>query len=67
MEKSQKYKIYLAGGVIGAVVGFIISYAIVQNAEHENQTLSISSKQGLQIGLNTMNLIRNISHILQKR
>jgi len=67
MEKSQKYKIYLAGGVIGAVVGFIISYAMVQNAEHENQTLSISSKQGLQIGLNTMNLIRNISHILQKR
>ena len=60
VDNSGKSKILLAGAVIGALTGLGTAYLLTKNAEREGEELSISSGQGLKLGLLIFGMLRQI-------
>jgi hypothetical protein len=57
-----KVKTLAVGGAIGALVGLVGAFMLVQNAEKRNiQQVSISSGEGFRIGVLIFGLLRQIS------
>ena len=63
MQRNEKLKIYFGASFAGALIGLITAIMLVKNAEQEGRKFSISSNQGLQIGVNALHLFRNILKI----
>lgn len=57
MEKSG---ILLMGALIGALTGLGVAYLLTKNAEREGEELSISTGQGLKLGLLIIGMLRQI-------
>jgi ABC-type Mn2+/Zn2+ transport system permease subunit len=57
---SWKVKTLLVGVVLGAATGLGAAYLLTKRAEQQGETLSISSGQGLKLGVLVAGLLRSI-------
>jgi len=59
-DDSWKVKTLLLGAVLGAVTGLSAAYLLTKRAEQQGEALSISSGQGLKLGVLVAGLLRSI-------
>lgn len=57
---SWKAKTLLLGALIGALTGLGTAYLLTQKAEKEGETLSLTSGQGLKLGLLILGTLRQV-------
>ena len=62
-DSSWKSKALLIGAVIGALTGVGTAYFLIKNAEKEGETLSLSSGQGLKLGLLILGTLRQVMQL----
>jgi len=62
MDKDNSWKIrtLILGAVVGAATGLGAAYLLTRRAEQEGEELSITSGQGLKLGLLVIGLLRQI-------
>lgn len=63
VEPSWKSKTLLLGSLIGALTGLGTAYFLVKNAEKEGETLSLSSGQGVKLGLLLLGTLRQVMQL----
>ena len=59
-DENWKVKTLLAGVILGAATGLSAAYLLTKRAEQHGETLSISSGQGLKLGVLVAGLLRSI-------
>lgn len=59
-DNKEKGGILLMGALIGALTGLGVAYLLTKNAEREGEELSISTGQGLKLGLLIIGMLRQI-------
>ncbi|MBM3153482.1 MAG: hypothetical protein FJZ96_14965 [Chloroflexi bacterium] len=59
-DTSWKLRTLLIGGVIGALTGLGAAYLLTRRAEQKGETLTMTSGQGLKIGMLVAGLLRSI-------
>ena len=59
--ENWKPKVLLIGAVIGAVVGVGAAYLFVQQAEQEGSKPSMSTGEGIRLGLLVLGLLRSVA------
>jgi nitrate reductase gamma subunit len=59
-DNSWKIKTLILGAVVGAATGLGAAYLLTRRAEQEGEELSITSGQGLKLGLLVIGLLRQI-------
>ena len=62
-DSSWKSKALVVGAVIGALTGVGTAYFLIKNAEKEGETLSLSSGQGLKLGLLILGTLRQVMQL----
>jgi len=60
---TEKSGILLMGALIGALTGLGAAYLLTKNAEKEGDTLSLTSGQGLKLGLLILGMLRQIMQL----
>ena len=60
---SWKVKTLLVGGVLGAATGLSAAYLLTRRAEQQGESLTISSGQGLKLGVLVAGLLRSILNL----
>jgi hypothetical protein len=63
IQNSWKSTTLLIGAVLGALVGAGAAYLLVQRAERENQTVKLSTGEGIRLGLLVFGLLRQVSQL----
>lgn len=58
-----KTKALIIGGVLGALVGLGGAYLLIQNAEREGNTLTITAGDGVKLGLLLMGTLRQVASL----
>jgi len=59
-EGNWKLRILLIGAVLGAATGLGAAYLLTRRADERGETLSITSKEGLKLGVMIAGLLRSI-------
>lgn len=59
-DENWKLKTLLVGAILGAATGLSAAYLLTKRAEQQGETLSISSGQGLKLGVLVAGLLRSI-------
>jgi len=62
-DDSWKIKTLLAGAVLGAATGLSAAYLLTRRAEQQGAALTISSGQGLKLGVLVAGLLRSILNL----
>ncbi len=62
-DTSWKNKALFLGAVIGALTGVGTAYFLIKNAEREGESLSLSSGQGLKLGLLILGTLRQVMQL----
>ena len=62
-DNAWKSKSLLLGALIGALTGLGTAYFLVKNAEKEGETLSLSSGQGVKLGLLLLGTLRQVMQL----
>jgi glucokinase len=62
-EESWKHKTLILGAVIGAATGLSAAYLLTKRAEQQGQALTITSGQGLKLGVLVAGLLRSILNL----
>lgn len=62
--ENWKPKVLLAGAVLGAVVGTVAAYLVVNNAERAGPP-KVSASQGVKLGVLVFGLLRSVASLLQ--
>lgn len=60
-ESNWKTRTILAGIVVGAAVGALSAYLLIQRAERENQALSVTAGEGVRLGMLVFGLLRQVA------
>jgi hypothetical protein len=60
MEESWKIKTLLVGAVLGAATGLGAAYLLTRRAEQSGEPLTITSGQGLKLGVLIAGVLRSI-------
>lgn len=63
VNTSWKSKALTIGALIGALTGLGTAYFLVKNAEKEGETLSLSSGQGVKLGLLLLGTLRQVMQL----
>lgn len=58
-----KGRTLLAGGVIGAISGMGIAYLLIQRADRQGGQMSLSTGEGLRLGLLVLGMLRQIADL----
>jgi hypothetical protein len=58
-----KSQILLLGGLVGALTGVGVAYLITQRAERQGGQVSLSSGEGLRLGLLVLGLLRQVADL----
>lgn len=59
-DTAWKNNTLLIGGLIGALTGIGTAYFLIKNAEKEGETLSLTSGQGIKLGLLLLGTLRQV-------
>ena len=59
-DNSWKTRTLILGAVVGAATGLGAAYLLTRRAEQEGEELSITSGQGLKLGLLVIGLLRQV-------
>ena len=59
-ESNWKPKALVIGGVLGAAIGTLATYLLIQSYD-EGESLSISPGQGVKLGVLVFGLLRNVA------
>jgi hypothetical protein len=59
-DENWKFKTLLVGSVIGAATGLSAAYLLTRRSEQQGEPLSITSGQGLKLGVLVAGLLRSI-------
>jgi hypothetical protein len=62
-DNSWKNNALVIGALIGALTGVGTAYFLIKNAEKEGETLSLSSGQGLKLGLLILGTLRQVMQL----
>jgi ABC-type Mn2+/Zn2+ transport system permease subunit len=62
-KERWKVRTLIVGTVIGAATGLSAAYLLTKRAEQQGQALSISSGQGLKLGVLVAGLLRSILNL----
>ncbi|HKZ44361.1 MAG TPA: hypothetical protein VJZ78_04930 [Anaerolineales bacterium] len=65
LNDEQKWKVttIIAGGIIGALTGLGAAYLLVRRAEEKGDRISITSGQGLKLGVLVAGLLKSILNL----
>ena len=58
-----KAKTVIVGGILGAVTGLGAAYLMVRRAEQQGEQISISSGQGLKLGVLLAGVLRSVLNL----
>lgn len=59
-DNSWKVQTLLIGGVLGALVGLGAAFLLTKRAEQKGDTLAITPKKGVQLGVMIAGLLRSV-------
>jgi len=62
-EDSWKLRTLIIGAIIGAATGLSAAYLLTRRAEQQGQALTITSGQGLKLGVLVAGLLRSILNL----
>jgi hypothetical protein len=62
-DNNWKTKTMLIGAVVGAITGIAAAMIVIERAERERTTPSISAGDGVKLGLGVLGLMRLISDL----
>ena len=57
-DQSWKVKVFVIGGIVGALVGVGAALLLVRRAELEQKPPELSPSEGIQMGLGVLGLLR---------
>ena len=60
-DQSWKVKLFVIGGIVGALVGVGAAFLIAKRAEVEQKPPELSTGEGIQLGLGVLGLLRLIA------
>ena len=65
LNDEQKWKVttIIAGGILGALTGVGAAYLMVRRAEEKGDRISITSGQGLKLGVLVAGLLKSILNL----
>ena len=63
-DPNWKPKVLVVGGVLGAAIGTLAAYLLVQNYD-EGDTLKITPGQGIKLAVLVFGLLRNVSGLVE--
>jgi gas vesicle protein len=66
-QASFKKKALIVGPLLGAAIGFVSAYLLIQSMEKRDTELKISASEGVSMALIVMALIRQIAELPDKR
>ena len=61
MENSAKQKTIILGIVIGALTGAASAFVLIKRAESEDKNPELTPREGIQLGLGVLGLLRLIA------
>lgn len=62
-QNSSKAKILFMGGCLGALTGMGIAYVLAQRAERQGGEISLSTGEGLRLGLMMLGMLRQVADL----
>ena len=62
-EQNWKTKIFIIGGIIGALAGVGAAFLLVKRAEEEQKPPRLTTGEGVQLGLGLLGLMRLIASV----
>ena len=60
---NPKPKILIIGGLIGALMGLGAAYLLIQRAEREQRTPSLSIPEGIKLGLVALGAMKQVAQL----
>jgi hypothetical protein len=60
-SNNWKARTLIIGTVVGAAVGVLSAYLLIQRADREKQVLSVSAGEGVRLGLLVFGLLRQVT------
>ena len=68
LNDEQKWKVttIIAGGILGALTGVGAAYLMVRRAEEKGDRISMTSGQGLKLGVLVAGLLRSILNLSEE-
>jgi hypothetical protein len=60
-DKNWKTKLFIIGGVIGALAGVGAAFILIKRAEEEQAQPRLTAGEGVQLGLGLLGLLRLVS------
>jgi hypothetical protein len=63
-DANWKPKVLVVGGVLGAAIGTLAAYLLIQNYD-EGDTLKITPGQGIKLGVLVFGLLRNVAGLVE--
>lgn len=65
--QAWKTRALIAGGILGAVVGVGAAYLLIQRSAAEGETPSISTGEGMRLGLLVLGLLRQVATLGEEK
>lgn len=62
-DQNWKMRIFIIGGIVGALAGVGAAFLLVKRAEEEHTQPRLSASEGVQLGLGLMGLMRLIASV----
>ena len=60
---NPKPKILIIGGLVGALMGLGAAFLLIQRAERENRTPSLSPAEGIKLGLVALGAMKQVAQL----
>ncbi|NTU74866.1 MAG: hypothetical protein HGA53_03095 [Anaerolineaceae bacterium] len=62
-----KNRLYIVGGILGAVIGVFAAYTFIQRADAQESRPKVTAGDGVKVGLGVMTVLRTIADLGTRR